>query len=745
VVLLLFVSTLFLSAALLFSVQPMVAKMALPLVGGSPGVWATCMVFFQSALLAGYAYAHATTTWLGVRRQSILHVGLFLLPLFLLPFGISADAGRSLSPGENPTGWLLWLLLATVGLPFFMVSTCAPLLQRWFTSTGHTTALDPYYLYAASNLGSLIALLGYPLALEPKLSLAGQSIAWAAGYGLLVVLISACAVIVFRSKVVDGGALARSTAITQASDRLRIGQWLRWIGLAFIPSSLMLGVTTHVSTDIVSIPLWWVIPLALYLLSFILTFAKRPPMPHAWMIRSLPMAAVILALIMSFSFGIQPIFIPIHLLGFFVAAMVCHGELARHRPAPGHLTAFYLAVSFGGVLGGIFNALIAPIAFDRVAEYPLALVLACLVLPEQRPDTRGPALRVLDLAIPIGMGLVLWGLVHLINARAGWSQRDLVTRLLFGLAAFACYTQKDRPVRFAVGIGAVLLAGGTYDFGLGRVLYQHRNYFGILKVTEAAAGSYHRLIHGRTLHGQQSCDPGRRQEPLSYFHRSGPIGDVFDVFRARHQQGNVAVVGLGAGTLACYAQPGERWVFYEIDPAVERVARRPEYFTYFDDCRADSAVVVLGDARLRLNDAPEHGYALIVLDAFSSDAIPTHLLTREALRLYLSKLSDGGMIAFHISNRFIDLAPVLGKLARDARMTCRVRRDLDIPPAELALGKEASIWAVLATHDADLGRLCDDSRWRSPQFHPGDAVWTDDFSNIIEHLKVLKQNAAGGL
>jgi hypothetical protein len=338
-VLFLFACTLFLSAALLFGVQPMVAKMALPLVGGSPAVWATCMLFFQAALLGGYAYAHATTSWLGVRRQAILHAGLSVLPLFVPPFSISVDMARSLSPRANPTWWLLGVLIGTVGLPFFMVSTSAPVLQRWFASTRHSAASDPYFLYGASNSGSLLALLAYPVVIEPTLPLARQSAAWAAGYGLLVALLLACALFVSHSAD-DYGGFAKSTASTRFADRLRTSQWVRWIALAFIPSSLMLGVTTYLSIEVVAIPLLWVIPLALYLLSFILSFARRPPLPHAWMIRALPMAAVVLALVMNVSAGVQPRFVPIHLLTFFLAAMVCHGELARHRPDRHHLTAF---------------------------------------------------------------------------------------------------------------------------------------------------------------------------------------------------------------------------------------------------------------------------------------------------------------------------------------------------------------------------------------------------------------------
>ncbi len=534
-------------------------------------------------------------------------------------------------------------------------------MQRWFASTGHPAAADPYFLYGASNLGSLLALLAYPLVLEPNLRLAQQSGAWAAGYGLLIALTLACATAVWRSPAA-AHPVSNASEATRGQHPLHLGQWLRWMALAFVPSSLMLGVTMYLTTDIAAIPLLWVIPLALYLVTFILTFARRPMLPHSWMVRALPMAVVVLTLAMSISSVTQPIFIPVHLVTFFLAAMVCHGELVKHRPSREHLTAFYLAMSCGGALGGFFNALVAPVIFDRVAEYPLALALACLALPKPGSDFRERWGRALDAALPATFGALAWGLSTILQSRSESHQDDLGVKLVFGFAALVCYTFKERPVRFALGIGAVLLAGGTYTSNFGKVLYQHRDYFGVLRVTLAVSGDYHRLIHGHTLHGQQSLDPARRHEPLTYYNHSGPIGQVFDESRTRLAGANIAVIGLGAGTLACYAEPGQRWTFYEIDPAVERVARRPDYFTFLEDCRASSLEVILGDARLRLRDAPEHGYALIVLDAFSSDAIPSHLLTREARELYQRKLATGGMIAFHISNSFLDLAPVAALL-----------------------------------------------------------------------------------
>ncbi len=508
-VLVLFSITLFLSAFLLFCVQPMIAKMVLPFVGGSPAAWSTCMVFFQAMLLAGYAYAHVSTNWLGEREQTILQAGLSLLPLFVLPFGIPSDAVSSLAPTANPTGWLCGLLLAVVGLPFFVVSISAPLLQRWFAHSGHPSSSDPYFLYGASNLGSMLALLTYPLLVEPNLRLSQQSMAWTVGYGVFVVLLLACALPVWRGQEDPRSMPVASSDPALAETPLRVGEVVRWIALAFIPSSLMLGVTLYLTTDIAAVPLLWVIPLALYLLTFILTFARRQVLPHSWIKKAWPMAAVVLALAMSLSSMTQPIFIPVHLVTFFLAAMVCHGELVRHRPPRQHLTAFYLALSGGGVLGGLFNALVAPVAFDRIAEYPLALVLACFVLPRTRSASSEHWNRLMDLVLPLALGALAWGLVAFLHSRFEWQHHDLGLTLPLGIAGLVCYSFKDRPVRFSLAIGAVLAIGGTYASVDGRVLYQHRNYFGVLLVTQVASGNYRRLIHGHTLHGQQSLDPER--------------------------------------------------------------------------------------------------------------------------------------------------------------------------------------------------------------------------------------------
>jgi len=734
----LFALTLFASAALLFVVQPMIGKMMLPVLGGSPAVWSTCMVFFQAALLAGYAYAHAITDGLDRRSQLRLHTGLLFIPLYFLPFATVSNQVGSAPSAAGATTWLLGLLVITAGVPFFVVSTTAPLLQRWFSMTGHPTAGDPYFLYSASNAGSMLALLGYPLLLEPRLGLSRQAELWAAGYACLIVLVLACALMVWRTTPEP----ATGEMGLEQSDESKhpgIGLCLRWVVLALVPSSLLLGVTMFVTTDLAPIPLLWVIPLALYLLSFILVFARRPILLHAWMVRVQPMGIAFVALLLCGK-TTQFMFVPIHFLTFFMVAMVCHGELARLRPAARHLTAFYLAMSVGGVLGGIFNALLAPHLFRWVAEYPLALVLACLVLPQAGAMAARPRDRMVDFLFPLALGLGLGMallLLSLVMARPAGSQsspQQSGLTSVFGVALFLCFIFKERPVRFGLGVGVVLFASHlAADLG-GRVLDRERNFFGVLEVSEDASRAYRRLLHGTTMHGQQSLDPSRRREPLTYFHRTGPIGQVFEDLNTRSSVRDVAILGLGAGSLAAYATPEQNWTFYEIDEAVVKIASDTRYFTYLADSRARTCQVVLGDARLRLLDAPDSGYGFIVLDAFSSDTIPTHLLTREALRVYRSKLAKGGLIALHISNRYIDLAPVLAVLAADANLHLRVRFDSDVSPEQTQDGKMSSIWAVMAAAKSDFGTLASDPRWKEVTVPTGEAVWTDDFSNVVEHM-----------
>jgi spermidine synthase len=734
-VLLVFALAIFVSATLLFLVQPMFTKMVLPLLGGAPGVWNTCLVFYQAALLTGYAYAHVAPRYLGVRRQAVFHVALLILIVFTLPIGISH--GWTPPPTSNPVLWLLLLLSVSVGLPFFVISTTAPLLQKWFAHTGHAHAHDPYFLYGASNLGSLLALMCYPVLVEPYLRLGHQAWVWAGGYLLLIGLISLCALMLWRSA---GAApelaetLAAAAPFQPAAPPLTLSQRCWWVLLAFAPSSLLLGVTSYISTDIASVPLLWVVPLALYILTFVLVFARRPLLPHRLMLFLEPYLIIPVAI--TFFLPMKGILLlPLYLLTFFMIAMVCHGELMKARPPASQLTEFYLWMSVGGVLGGVFNALVAPMVFNSVIEFPLIIVLACLLRPGQASEAGKSNNQLEDYLRPLLFAVTLagiaWGLKGLPNQ---W--QTLAKVLVACLVGVICYSFRLQPRRFALGVGVLILSGLWFQPGSNRVLLRERNFFGVLKVTLSGDGQYHVLHHGTTLHGSQSLDPARRREPLSYYYRLGPLGQVFAAYEGKDAKKKVAIVGLGTGTVACYAQPGQQFTFYEIDPAVERIARDPRYFTFLQDCPAKYEVV-LGDARLSLQQAPDSCYDMIILDAFSSDAIPVHLMTREALALYRAKLNKGGILLFHISNRYLDLKPVLGALARDAGWISLCQSDVKMTIKELVEQKKSSDWVVMARDLDDLARLAPGIRWQSLSGTTREVLWTDDFSNILAVFKKL--------
>ena len=733
---------LFVSATLLFLVQPMFAKMVLPLLGGAPAVWNTCMVFYQASLLAGYAYAHYTTSCLGVRRQALLHLGVLLLPFLCLPIAVARPGGP---PGEaNPVPWLLALLALSVGLPFAVVSTSGPLLQKWFAATGHPSARDPYFLYGASNLGSMLALFAYPALVEPHLRLADQSGWWALAYGLLIVLTVGCAFLLWRS---PAGPPGRRGSPDEGPDgpaavpsRPPLARRLRWVALALVPSSLLLGVTTHLTTDVAAIPLLWVAPLALYLLTFILVFARPAGAVHPWMVRLMPVAALLL--LAKLLIGLRVPFLldlALDLGGFFVLSMACHGELARLRPGPEYLTQYYLLMSLGGALGGLVNALVAPLAFNLVLEYPLALVAACLLQPAREDGGRG-GLRRADLGLPLLAGglaaLNAWvwvgsGLEMAELAREIGDTPAILLRLATSLLPVAlCYKCSGRPLRFGLAAGALLAAGLLCYDPKGYVQFRHRSFFGQVVVQHDPAREHFWLVHGTTLHGQQSLDPARRQEPLTYYHRTGPAGQVFAALGGPDAPRRVGVMGLGAGTLACYARAGQEWTFYEIDPVVIRVAQDTRYFTFLADCQGRGAglKVVVGDARLQLAKAPEGAYDLLVLDVFSSDSVPVHLVSYEAFQLYASRLAGGGVLLVNISNHYLEMEPVLARLAHAAGWAGYAQLDNDV---EGHPGKQPSKWVVLARRPEELGQLVRDGRWQPLAGRPGVGLWTDDFSNLL--------------
>jgi spermidine synthase len=770
----LFAATLFTSAALLFWVEPMVAKMLLPLLGGTPAVWNTCLLFFQAALLAGYAYALAASRRLTLRQQTFAQLALLALACVSLPIALPASASAAVPTEGNPAFWLLARLVMMLGLPFFILATTGPLLQHWFAATRHAEARDPYFLYAASNAGSLLALVAYPALVEPRLDLRRQSLIWTGGYALLATLITLCALALLRARKIatrpttdDEQTVADQT--TQSGDQhaaddeqrtadngqpaaLPLGRRLRWLALAFVPSSLMLGVTTFISTDVASLPLLWVIPLALYLLTLILAFARRQLFAPRLLVRVLPGVTLVLLLV-YLSGATQPaaFLVLLHLLYLFVAALTCHALLAADRPAPARLPEFYLWLAAGGALGGLFNALLAPAVFNAVIEYPLAVLCAVLLLPRAdrartqparaaykfyQPEAvapqRPPRVRALwlDLALPAAAGLLVVGLARAVKG----GDMDFRTAQLctLGPPLVFAYLFRGRPLRFALALAAVVVAGSLLALSATPTLYAERNFFGVLRVTRDEGGALHRLYNGSTLHGREHTDFTRQCEPLSYYHREGPLGQVFAVYQTKPAAADVAVVGLGTGATAAYARAVERWTFYEINPAVVGVARAPEYFSYLTNCARAPVAVTLGDARLQLARAPDAAYGLIVLDAFSSDAIPVHLMTAEALDLYLSKLAPGGLLAYHISNRSLDLHPVVAALARSRALVCRARDDT---AAQQPADKEGSQWAVCARRAEDLGALASDPRWYALTTDATRRVWTDDFSDIISVFK----------
>ncbi|HEX4055731.1 MAG TPA: fused MFS/spermidine synthase [Tepidisphaeraceae bacterium] len=723
----LFCLTLFCSSGLLFLAEPMFAKMVLPLLGGTPAVWNTCMVSFQALLLGAYAYGHWSIRWLGIRRQAALQ--LFMLIAVAIALPIAIPRGWQPPAGQNPIFWLLAILPIGVGLPFFAAASTAPVLQRWFSSTGHRASGDPYFLYAASNLGSMVALLAYPTLLEPLMHLADQSRFWSAGYLGLIALVGCCALMVGPQPQVSREAV---------SERITAQRRVKWILLAMIPSSLLLGATTFITTDIAAVPLLWIVPLALYLLSFIFVFASRPIVSHRLMVRLQPVVVLWVALFMLGRVG-QPVWmvLTLHLAALFVSSMVCHGELAADRPSVGRLTDFYLTMSLGGVLGGLFNALLAPMIFSSAAEYPIALIAACALCPRIRSlrPRIGWTPRMLDVIWPILVGALAWGMPRAMTAIVGHDSISL--RMIgLGVAVMAAGTAIRRRPRFLGALAALFLVVGGGP-AKGEVLAIRRSFFGIHRVVRNPDGPFNDLYHGTTVHGRQFVDiagmPCQPTIALTYYHRTGPVGQLFLQRLAAGRAQRIGIVGLGVGSLAAYAGKGTQLTYYEIDPAVRWMAEDSGYFSFLSSAKDRGAKirVVMGDARLTLRDAPSRSCDILVLDAFCGDAIPVHLLTREAMSIYKDKLADGGVLAIHISNMYLNLLPVCSALVADAGCVGMYQDDLNVSPRDAAEGKSPSQWVIVARSSPALTAQRNDPRWKPLPPTSASRVWTDDFSNIL--------------
>ena len=727
--------TLFTSALLLFLIQPMAGKMLLPFFGGTPAVWNVCMVFFQTFLLLGYGYAHFCTKIRQFRQQIFLHFILMVIGLVALPFSFNTEP----SPAAIPSIFLLMQLSINLGLPFFIVSSSAPLLQNWFSRTNHPTAQDPYYLYAASNLGSLIALFGYPLLVEPALALNNQSLTWTIGYIFLIAMIGSCGLWALKSSQLKASVVQIPVGeIGGSLDRLSnpsARQKIFWIFCAFVPSSMMLGTTTYITTNVAALPLLWVFPLALYLTTFILVFARKQLISQAFLARIAPFAAISFSPFFFFSIRISEFFlIYLHLGIFFLIALVCHGQLAAHRPHPRYLTGFYFWMSVGGVLGGIFNTLIAPLLFVQIIEYPLALLLACLVFPRAVTDLEHTKNQKSDLGRIVLLSTGLLGLFYFKN-HIPEGLHHLAFFLVFSATGLVCLSCKERRLSFTLALGVLLLASAHLaDWDKGKRIYSSRNFFGVKQVVADEKSGIHYLYHGTTVHGAQRIDTHGEIIPLTYYHPLGPAADVFNLSHTSNVQRKVAVIGLGVGSLASYARPGDHFTFFEIDPEIENIARNERYFRFLSTIQGNFEVV-LGDGRLTINKAEPGEFDVIVLDAFSSDAIPAHLLTREAVSIYLDKLASEGILLFHISNRFLNLEPLMAGLAKELGLRCLIRNDNRIAKSLEQSGFLPSTYAAMGRPESKIRHLKDNSHWHdiNPAVKP--MVWTDQFSNLIQLMK----------
>lgn len=763
---------LLLSAFLLFSIQPMVAKMLLPILGGSPSVWNTAMVFYQAALLGGYFYSHMIAKKLTFKNQLIVHGVVLALPAIVLPLYYG-----DLHPpaGANPVPWMLITMALSVGLPFFVLSTSSPLIQSWFSRAGNK---DPYFLYAASNAGSFLGLLSYPFLIEPRFTVAQQSGFWTVGYLLLVVLF-VMTTLKLRGKILEHQ--AADTSEPEAEEKLPWARRLKWVFLAFVPSSQFIGVTTYLTTDIAVMPLLWVIPLAIYLLTMVFVFAKRPPIPHKVIVAIFPFALVALLFITSIRVTSEKSFLyaftnhqgpafGTHLVMLFISAMLCHGELAKDRPTPQKLTEFFLWMSFGGVLGGMFNALVAPSLFVQVIEYTLILVISGLAMPARVKGWTASLLR-LDFAMPVAVvGGVF--LLFLWQERGGGtlSRQDYVP-LFTGLACLGALLCAARPLRFAIAVAGIALIAVHNNQTIRKTIYAGRSFFGVNRVESLGSeetGFTHSLLNGRILHGKQIFKNGLEQTPLTYYHPDGPLGEVFGGW-PRPAGAKIGIVGLGVGTTAAWAREGEDWTFYEIDELVEKLARDPKLFTYLKNAKSPPKVLI-GDARLRLREAPDNGYDILAIDAFSSDSIPAHLMTVEAFQLYRQKLKPDGLLAVHISNRYLNLEPLVAAIGEEMGLQVIIRsegprskpgnsasqfgawtalvasastpNEKQAKDAMLKIfgipgeGHTNSTWCVLAPKAIDLSYFKKASSWHNAKTAKGISAWTDDYSSLLPVMEI---------
>jgi SAM-dependent methyltransferase len=735
----LFAVTVFASAALVFLVEPMIAKLVLPLLGGGPSVWNTSLAFFQTALLAGYGYAHALQRIRSLKAQTVIHGLALVAAAVALPLRITTLAGPPSS--THPTLWLLAVLAISIGAPFAVLSATAPLVQAWHARTlGRRDGREPYVLYAASNLGSLLALLAYPLAVEPGLTLHVQRLSWSGGYIAFILLMAGLAIALIRAHAGEG-------AVPQA-DKGPAPTWrqrITWLWLAAVPSSLMLGVTSYLTTDVASAPFIWVLPLALYLGTFIIAFQDRPAIPSDITLLLQGFALAACAVILPFALNMFIYQLPVHLAAFFLTALMCHQALVARRPAPGRLTEFYFWMSLGGVVGGSFNAFIAPVIFNDVWEYPLVLALSCLVRPWNmgRPIATGTWVL---LALGVLSGVVspiinTFVLPHSISRPiiGAFTQSDmmlLVVKAFLGAAAISAFMLRDRALLFFAVI-AVMSFGANAAADRTNPTQTWRSFFGVLKqsgtIVPALGGPVRILAHGTTMHGAEAATPPWTCNPLVYYAHGTPIGQVFLGQDAVKPALDIGAVGLGTGSVAAYVRATDRLTFFEIDPLVIKVSTDPEHFAYTTRCAKGPVGFVLGDARLTLARQPDSRFDILLIDAFSSDAVPTHLLTVQAVRGYLTKLKPDGVLILHLSNRNLELNRPAMAVAQAAGGYALIQHYRPGPREDLAGWPSPEDAVIVGRTPQALARYAADPRW-SPADPKGVRPWTDDYVNLVGSL-----------
>jgi SAM-dependent methyltransferase len=733
-----FVITILTGSFLLFLVQPMVARMALPKLGGAPAVWNSAMLVYQALLLAGYAYAHRLSKE-APKRQAAIHLVVLLAAAIWLPIGLAAIA---IPADGSPIFWVPWLLVASIGPLFFAVAAQAPLMQRWFGLAGNKG--EPYALYAASNIGSFAGLIAYPLLVEPFMPIIEQTWLWSGLYALLFLLVATCSIKIWRARnqVVE-------QAATDTGQRTIIDWKTRayWIALAAVPSGLMLSTTAHLTTDLIAMPLLWVIPLGLYLLSFSVAFADNRLLANVF--SKVAPSIVLLAGATAFAFfGNAVVYSLIStVLLLFSVAVALHTEMYRTRPDASQLTDFYLMMSIGGVIGGLFCAIVAPLIFDWTWEHPILIFAAALLLPqfrlirlsgdedagEESPVRATVMLGIIALAVGIGSGIMD-------PVGNGWAKMA-VTAVMIGVGVFAI----GNRLGYALVVAGIMMANGGY-FNLMQSAsdVRWRSYFGTYTVNTDSNGKFRWLLHGTTLHGIQNLT--KPTLPISYYGQHSGVGLAFGKAEALYgTSASIGVVGLGSGTLACYAKPGQTWHFFEIDPLMVDIAKQKKIFSFMDRC-APKSPVHLGDARLTLAQQPAQSLDLLAIDAFSSDSIPLHLLTKEAFDVYRRVLKPNGLLVVHISNRHVDLKPVLAAEAKAGKWMLAQRND-NPPDGDNESGERSSKWIAMSSDSAMLAKLTGPlvqkaSKTYKPEewvmLEPSDKAkrWTDNYASVLPHLSI---------